>query len=54
MISATQNFEKKKDKTFADESGEFGLKWANRYKRDPDQFPTFEEMMTGIFKWYTN
>lgn len=43
-----------KGKSFAEESGAYGFKWAATFKNDRDKFPSFDEMMTSIFKWFTN
>ena len=39
---------------FTHEPGAFGNKWGKEIKNDANALPSFEEMMEGIFKWYSN
>lgn len=40
--------------SFAEESGAYGFKWAEKFKGHRDKMPNFEEVMDGVFKWFTN
>lgn len=48
VISGTD----KKVSSFAKESGAYGYLWAEKTNGDRKTYPSFEQMMEGIFKWY--
>lgn len=46
--------QKKEYKEFTDKAGEYGYMWGGKFKKNRDAFPTFNEMMEGVFKWFTD